>query len=80
MSIPMVRIGSIASWGNRKGERGANVDLQAAELWDSGEDRLSTLDVARTRNKWNESKWFDVLAVLVIAVISVVICYMLGWI
>ena len=84
MSIPMVRIGNIASWGNRKGgartEREANVALQTAERWESGDGRFSTLDVARTRNKWNESKWFDVLTVLVIAVISVAICYKLGWI
>lgn len=76
MSVPMVQIG-------KRGiriERGANVDIQTAELWDNGDGRFSTIDVAPTRNKWNESKWFDVLTVLVIAVISVAICYKLGWI
>jgi hypothetical protein len=81
MSIPAGEIGNIASWG-RKGsvqmERGANVDIQNAELWD-GERVFSTFDVAPTRNKWNESKWFDVITVLVVAVVSISICYLFGW-
>jgi hypothetical protein len=51
-----------------------------ADLWGNGEDVFSTIDVAPTKNKWNESKWFDFFIVLVIGVISVVICYKLGWI
>jgi hypothetical protein len=82
MSIPMVRLGNIASWGNRKGgvqmEREAKVDIQKAELWD-GEGVFSTFDVAPTRNKWNESRWFDVITVVVVALISITICYMFGW-
>jgi hypothetical protein len=84
MSIPMVRFGNIRSWGNWAGsvraERGATVEIQNAELWEDGDGRFSTIDVARTQNKWNESRWFDVFTVLVTTVISIAICFKLGWI
>ena len=82
MSVPTVRIGNIASWAIRKGGkpvgREATVDIQSAEFWEAGDEGFSTLDVAPTRNKWNESKWFDVLTVLIIAVLSVALCFKLG--
>jgi hypothetical protein len=81
MSVPMVRNRNIALWGNRKGgvQMEREVDIQKADLWD-GDGVFSTFDVAPTRNKWNESKWFDVVTVLVVAVISITICYMSGWV